>query len=649
MAAKESAKKTATSPANSDGVPTIVTPVPWYRQLLLIKDTLIVILTPLVFLPIIIVNPSRASKCAYGILIVAVFWMTECLPMAVTAMLPVVFMPWLGVMDSRAICMNYLKDANFLFLGGLMISIAVERWGLHKRVALRVLLLVGSKPVWITFGFMLVTAFLSMWLANIPTTAMMIPIAAAVLKELDIHRKRMRELRRQARLGMEMKPMQSEDGAQNNQGSEQTTPPPYGNTVIELDGSRKQSIHRDEVIPLNENDEAEWQRIYDKEDTDFRHFSCALKLSITYACNIGGTGTIIGCGPNIVFKGQAESLFGPDTGINFFSFFIFAFPNMIIILPLAWLVLMVVFIGPKLAFCPPDNEDEKGENSANAVIRKEYEKLGPLTWPEAWVMICFFILTALWISKEPQFVPGWQDLLPNRYVTDSVVAVTVCMALFVLPSRRPNVLCCRRSTDTTPPGPTPALLDWPTVHKEMQWGVILLLGGGFAIADACRVSGLSVAIGDFLSVLKPLPPWVVVLLVTLLACCVTTFTSNVSSGTLLTPIAAELAIGIGVNPLYLMLPVVIAVSFSYLLPVSTPSNAIIFAYGDITVPDMLKVGFINVILHVLVLQLAINTWGYSIFNLGEFPAWARKGATLAPVGNDTLLGVTPLFNDTLMF
>jgi len=643
MASKESDKKKGRGDGGDD-LTTFVTPVPWYRQLWLIKDTIIIIATPLLFLPIIILNPSRASKCAYGIIIVAVFWMTECLPMAVTAMLPVVFMPWLGVMDSRDLCKNYLKDANFLFLGGLLVSIAVERWGLHKRVALRVLLLVGSKPVWITFGFMLVTAFLSMWLANIPTTAMMIPIAAAVLKELDAHRKRMREVRRQARLGLEMKPMKGDaPDFQNNGGSgtSPSAPPPDFSTVVELDGARKRrSIEKDEVEPLKAADEAEWQRIYDKEDTDFRHFSCALKLSITYACNIGGTGTIIGCGPNIVFKGQAESLFGPDTGINFFSFFIFAFPNMIIILPMAWLILMCVFIGPKLAFCPPENPDETGENSANAVIRREYEKLGPLTWPEAWVMVCFFVLTAMWITKEPQFMPGWQNLMSHRYVTDSVVAVTVCMVLFVIPSRRPSVLCFRSGTETRPAGATPPLLDWPTVHKEMQWGVILLLGGGFAIADACKVSGLSTAIGEFLSILKPLPPSIVVLLVTLLACAVTTFTSNVSSGTLLTPIAAELAIGIGVNPLYLMLPVVIAVSFSYLLPVSTPSNAIIFAYGDITVPDMLKVGFINVFLHVAVLMVAINTWGYSFFNLGVMPEWAHKGLTTEAV-NATLADITP--------
>jgi sodium-dependent dicarboxylate transporter 2/3/5 len=317
--------------------------VPWYRQLYAIKDTLIIVLTPIMLLPIFIASTSKATRCAYSVLIIAVFWMTECLPMSVTALLPVVLMTWLGVMDSKEICKNYLKDANFLFLGGLLISVAVERWGLHKRVALRVLMLVGSKPTWITFGFMAVTGFLSMWLPNIPTTAMMIPIAAAVLKELDAHRKHLRQLKRNEMLegDIEMKQL---DANRNEDG---------GDTKVTIDGSGKQDPAEVDKMLGDEvdMDDGELQRQYEQEDTEFRSFACALKLSVTYASNVGGLGTIIGCGPNIVFKGQAEAIYGPDTGLNFFSFFMFAFPLMLILLPISWLSLMLVFIGPKKAFC----------------------------------------------------------------------------------------------------------------------------------------------------------------------------------------------------------------------------------------------------------------------------------------------------------
>jgi sodium-dependent dicarboxylate transporter 2/3/5 len=635
--------------------PADLPPQPWFKQLWAIRETLVIILTPILLLPLPIFGASREASCAYVILIMAIYWMTEALPMAVTALLPVVMMPWLDVMSSKQLCQNYLKDANMLFFGGLLIAVAVEKWGLHKRVALRVLMLVGSKPVWILFGFMSVTGFLSMWLSNTACAAMMIPIACAVLKELNEHRLGQRQHPKSN--DMEMQPMNGVDEAP----AEGANNDIKGATVVVLDGKKKHhtSISESEKQPLNMSEE-QMKIQWEKEDKEFRCFAASLKLCVAYASNVGGTGTLIGCGPNIVLKGMADSIYGPDNGIDFTSWFILAFPNMLLDLLCAWLSLVFIFIG-RNAFKRDKNDEKKSENeedvSANAVIRREYVRLGTMTFAEASVMVAFIVLAMLWLFKAPGFMPGWLTLMPyhkeGAYVTDSSVAITICVLLFIMPSEFPNYLCfgrCHKNT-SRPPGPAKPLLDWPTVNKQMPWSVILLLGGGFALADACKESGLSKAIGNALISFQALPPALVVLIMVVIATAFTTFTSNVSTTTILLPITSQLANAIQVNPLYLMLPVTISASFSYILPVSTPPNAIVYAYGDITMMDMIKTGLVNCAIHIALLQLAINTWGYAFFDLGTYPSWApltiHPNATLAMNGTDVFLFTTPAHNITL--
>lgn len=330
---------------------------------------------------------------------------------------------------------------------------------------------------------------------------------------------------------------------------------------------------------------------------------------------------------------------------------------MLIDLFIAWLTLVLIFIGPKSLMSifkkePKRADGKEDESSANAVIRREYVKLGSMTFAEAMVLTCFVILALLWLTKQPGIFTGWLDLFPKHksgpYITDSSIAITICVVLFVLPSQFPNYLCFGRCAgQTRPVGPAPPLLDWPTVNKQMPWSVILLLGGGFALAEACKGSGLSLAIGNFLISFQSLPPSVVVLIMVIVATVFTTFTSNVSTTTILLPITSQLANAIEINPLYLMLPVTIAASFSYILPVSTPPNAIVYATGDITMMDMIKTGLVNCALHIAFLQLAINTWGYAFFDLGTYPAWAP---TKAPILlNGTLTSATTfsaIFNVT---
>ncbi|ESN92179.1 hypothetical protein HELRODRAFT_89773 [Helobdella robusta] len=564
-------------------------PIRW--QLWKYRKNIVAILTPLLLSPVLIVHSTQVAKCAFAILVMAVYWMTEVIPMAVTALLPIVFMPWFGIMDSRDVCEHYLKDANMLFFGGLLVAVAVEKWNLHKRVALRVLMLVGSKPCWIMFGFMNVTAFLSMWLSNTATTAMMIPIAHAVLRELGEHRKRVREASYAVL--------------------------PYNAAGLTTQGE-SMSEDRPDAPP---------------KDRQFKNFGRALKLSIAYAANIGGTATLTGTGPNIVLKGQTDSLVCfPDcsgnAGINFSSWFVLALPNMFLALVLAWLWLLLLFLGPRNSFRPSSTKEEEANaniETAADVIRREYRRLGGISFAEVAVLLHFLVLAGLWLSREPEFVRGWGSLMPNDYVTDASVAITISVFLFIIPSSLPDFYedsptnqhhHQHKSSSST------ALLDWSSVNKQMPWGVLLLLGGGFALADACKNSGLSGHIGEMLISFRDLPIFLISVILCLITITLTTFTSNVATATIFMPILAELAELVHVHPLYLMFPVTICASFAFILPVSTPPNAIVYAHGDIKIKDMVIAGIPLTVLCLVVLQLAVNTWGYSYFDLSTFPQWA---------------------------
>lgn len=698
----------------------------FYRQLCSYKWNIFAILTPIVFAPIPILYKTPAARCAYSIIVMALYWMTEAVPMAVTALLPVVFMPWFGIMDARDVCQHYLQDANMLFFGGLMIAVAVEKWNLHKRVALRVLMLVGSKPIWIMFGFMNVTAFLSMWLSNTATTAMMCPIAHAVLKELDDHQKHKMEqvtvkdtnpsdpkkpgdepIQLNVQDNIESKTHMIEPldklpdvtviedqipdstitfnavdhilGYEVNEACVAVTEaecdskqvaseellelPNSGQFLTDpscttfLDAEMGMPKNESSILLLSENQPVRKRYISNggqsfreivtitgderlngmelvQRDEGFKNFSKALKLSIAYAANIGGTATLTGTGPNIVLKGQADALYNGDAGINFSSWFVLALPNMFLALLSAWMLLLVMFLGPRETFC---SHRRSGE-SASQIIKKEYDKLGKMSFAEFAVMCHFIVLSLLWLTREPEFIPGWGSLMPNKYVTDACIAITVSAFLFLIPSRLPTCFCSSNdsisdessaSTQQQQPDPKDAasecLLDWKTVNKQMPWGVILLLGGGFALADACKVSGLSAVIGNMLISFQAMPSWAIVLVLCLLTVALTTFTSNIATATIFMPILAELAEMANINPLYLMIPVTISASFAFILPVSTPPNAIVFSYGDVKILDMLKAGLPMSLICIVILQLAINTWGYVYFDLGEFPEWAFRG------------------------
>ncbi|XP_066501645.1 solute carrier family 13 member 2 [Hoplias malabaricus] len=547
----------------------------------------------------------------------ALYWCTECMPLAVTALLPVILFPLLGIMESSQVCVMYLKDSNMLFIGGLLVAIAVEHWNLHKRIALRVLLIVGVRPALLMLGFMSVTAFLSMWISNTATTAMMLPIAQAVLEQL-------------CNTEAESDERELKEGRDNQAFvmSEVTT------TKLPVDNFIKdQSEVSDEECEWNSALEAKRKAREQK----YLLLNKGMSLCVCYSASIGGTATLTGTTPNLILKGQMDDIFpdNPDV-INFASWFGFAFPNMVLMLLFSWLWLQCMYLGVnfKKSFgCGSSNE---GDREAYKVMKEEYRKLGNMKFAEGAVLTVFVTLVVLWFTREPGFMPGWATELNKKgqFVTDGTVAILMSTLFFIIPSELPCTSSCNldyddgeeeSSENQTPrkQKSPPALLTWKVVHERMPWNIVLLLGGGFALASGSEESGLSLWLGQSLAPLKNIPPFAISMILCLLVGTFTECSSNTATTTLFLPILASMATAIELHPLYVMLPCTICASLAFMLPVATPPNAIAFSYGTLKVLDMAKAGFILNIIGILCINLGINTWGTAMFRLDSFPSWAN--------------------------
>uniref|UniRef100_A0A7S4EWX3 Citrate transporter-like domain-containing protein n=1 Tax=Chrysotila carterae TaxID=13221 RepID=A0A7S4EWX3_CHRCT len=579
------------------------------------KAFLMIILPPLVLLPLLGIDDEEPDigRTAYMMGIMAAYWTSEALPIAVTSLLPVVMLPLMGVLPAEHVCQQYFKDNNFLFFGGLVVAASLEAVHMHQRIALRVLLLFGTRPHQLLFGFMVGTAFLSMWMNNTATTAMMMPIAEAVLGQLE--------------------------------------------SIAESDGASTTNARL------------------------IKYLGKALMLGVAWAANIGGMATLTGTGPNIVLAGGYDALFPESEPLSFATWIGFAAPISALLVLAAWAMLM-------LAYVPRSTRQAYDADYTRMVIARQYSELGPISWRELQVFCAFVTLALAWITRHPGFCSGWDVFFEPGYVTDGTTAVTITVLLFALPGEPPkwclwlhswgtravehvrslwspaqtipaeseevevgsvNLQIRKRkpqgladgmqrsdqiASDTKTEGTAVAageetptrLLTWPDIQSRVPWGVLLLLGGGFALADACLVSGLSAKLGEHLEWLEPLPLTIALLMLMLITAAVTSVASNVATASIFVPVVATLAQSMEVHPLYLLIPVTLTTSLAFVLPVSTPPNALAFASGRLTVVDMAPLGFALGLVGVALVILATNTTGTLFFGLGEFPAWAIPNA-----------------------
>lgn len=595
------------------------------KKLWCVRKQLILVLTPLLFLPLLLTLPEKEGRCLYVVVLMASFWCTEALPLAVTAMLPVCLFPTLGILSSKKVCPQYFLETNFLFLSGLVLASSIEEWGLHRRIALKVLSIVGVQPAWLILGMMVTSSFLSMWLSNTATTAMMLPIANAILESLfgDLPSLKQKCSNRE----------EPESDIIN------------GHATVKLHSlpsvpSEKQTLSID-VVDSEPVETRSAEEIRSEAQSQLKVWKGFL-ICIPYASSIGGTATLTGTAPNLILIGQLKSYFPDCDLINFGSWFAFAFPLMLLFLFVGWLWIAFLYGGLNTRLCfKKDDHRTKAEARAKALIVEDYKKLGPINFAEGAILVFFVLFAILLFTRDPKFVTGWSVFFKKGYVSDAVTGVIIVSMLFFFPSQKPSLRWWfDPHASNTPYVP---LLSWKKAQDSVPWNIILLLGGGFAMAKACEESGLAAWIGGHLQPLAQVPPPAAVILITAFLACFTEFASNTATIIIFLPVIAELAIRVSVNPLYFMLPATVGCSYAFMLPVSTPPNSIAFASGHLMVKDMAKTGVVMNILGILCVSLAMNTWGVAMFDLNSYPDWAQPfnktaltDVRLVPIQNSTL-------------
>jgi len=559
----------------------------------------VIILAPILLLPIPLRagdQPNQDGKMgidyalvAYTILLMAAYWMTEALPLAITSMLPIVLLPLLGVMPTTQVAPEYLTATNYMFIGGLMMAIAVEHSGLHQRIAFNIINLIGVSQRRLMLGFMLTTMFLSMWISNTATVSMMVPIANAVSEAIA------------------------------------------GNDDLDLDGGGEEDNGKRKAGDVKKKNESDRN---------------VLLLACAYASNIGGTGVITGSPPNLVPIKELDNTGSP---LSFASWMAFCIPLMLVNVIIAWLWLQV--LQSIYSRGSPAQTVEETLRIKRTIEGKK-KNLGRMSLHELQVLILFIILVFLWFFKNPKFILGWGDLFKAATgvgIGGATPAILIVCLVFILPTHYnfwPFI-----GSDRIPKS-SPALLNWITVEKKLPWGVIILLGGGFALAKASKQAGLSNYIGQLLYPLKDvLDPWAINLVICLATAMITEVASNTATANILVPILGDMSLKICQNPIYLMMSTAVTCSYAFMLPVATAPNAIVFGASTMKTGDMMKAGFFMNIACVITTSIAINTYGSLMFGLDTFPSWAlvyaeNSGQNITCAILDTITSDTLLSNST---
>jgi len=479
-------------------------------------------------------DPSRpeVTHMAAVAVLMATWWITDAIPLSATALLPLVLYPVLGIMKTRECAPIYVNSTIFLFIGGFMIALTMEKWGLHKRIALWIIRRIGGGPERIILGFMVAAAFLSMWISNTATAIMMVPIAMAIILQLE------------ERFG-------------------------------------RSACHG---------------------------FTVALMLGIAYACSLGGMATLVGTPPNLSFARIFEITFPNAEPIAFGQWLVMALPITIILLTIVWLLLTRVFFRFGESF-EVDRE----------VVNREYAALGGMSGEERAVLAVFAATAFGWVFRKDLVlglltIPGWSRLLPHAdLIDDATVAIAMAMILFFIPARSPNA--------------AGRMVMGVDVFTKIPWHIVLLFGGGFALAQGFRVTGLSELIGTRFAGLEGVPPLAMISLVCGGLTFLTELTSNTATTEMILPILASVAVAMKVNPLLLMIPATLSASCAFMMPVATPPNAIIFGSGRIRIAEMARVGIAINLIGVLVIVLVFYFLGTAVLGIdtATFPTWAEAG------------------------
>lgn len=466
-------------------------------------------------------SPQGKYAAATAILM-TVWWVTEAIPIYATAFVPLVAFPLTGVLTAQATAANFGHNYVLMLLGGFFLSKAIESQNLHKRIALLIIRRLGSSRSKIILSFMLATAFLSMWIANVAVTLLMLPIALAI-------------------------------------------------------------VAREE-----------------EEGKSLGSFGIAMMLAIAYSASVGGTATLIGTPPNLIFMGVFEKMFPSAPTYDFFSWLKIGFPVLLVFLPIIW-IYIVRYFRIKGSF-----------TGSTELIDQELTEMGKMSAAEKRVLAVFIFTAFGWIFRRDLVwgsfvIPGWSGVLGiESYVHDSTVAIFSALLLFALPGNEPNS----------------RLLDWQKAGS-VPWGVVMIVGGGYAIAESFSVTGLAVWIGHHLSFIGDLPLLLVLVIVVGFMLFLTEINSNTATANIFLPILATMAISGQSNPLILMIPATFACSLAFMLPSGTGTNTVIFASNRISISQMVKCGFWLNLISIVVLTILLYALIIPILGIDAgIPDWA---------------------------
>lgn len=467
---------------------------------------------------------STQNMAAIAALMVT-WWITEALPLAATALLPLVLFPLLGITSGKEVASVYMNSTIFLFIGGFVLALVMQRWDLHTRIALRIISWFHGSARIMVLGFMLTSAGLSMWISNTATATMLLPIGLAV----------------------------------------------YARSSDQLNEQDKQAL------------------------------LTALMLGIAYSCSIGGVSTLIGTPPNMAMQRIFTITFPGAPEISFAQWMLFALPLSLCLLFITWMVITSRYTGKN--FTSLENTDAiKTKNT-------------PMSFEEKVVAVIFSMTALCWVFRKDIVIgefslPGWSRLFDHAsLMNDGTIAIAAALLLFAIPAK--NKTRFKNIADVD-------------IIAELPWKIVLLFGGGFALALGFTSSGLSEYIGQQFIGLKDLDTMSLIAGVSTMVVFLTEVTSNTATAEMLLPLVASVAKAIELNPLLLMLPVTLSASMAFMMPIATPPNAIVFASGRLKIMDMVKTGFIINIITIVMVTIITYFWGMQLFSIdsNSIPAWA---------------------------
>ncbi|XP_021950123.2 solute carrier family 13 member 2 [Folsomia candida] len=575
-------------------------------------------------------HTGKEPYAAYVIILMAIYWCTECIPLPVTAFLPVILYPAFGISDTDKVTSAYFSDSIMFLFGGCVLALSFEYTNLHSRIALHVIMFVGAKLPQLMLGIMGTTAFLSMWMNNTSTTAMMVPIVDAIITEL---KKKMLEVH-------------TEDA-----------PTPTSDAVLPATEQQPHTVKAED--PSKKPDKDEKLRKINKR---IHNIKTMFLLATAYSSNIGGTGVITGSGTNVIVldlvrKDADEELASLECKkmleISFLDWMLFNIPPMLINIILCWIYLQIHFLGiPQfLKFWEKKTEEQmeieamnsKFEKSVETTMKRQYQELGPIRFNELGVLVLFSIMVVLWVFKDPQFIPGW-DALPffdrtpsgKSLIKECTSTLLICFIMFVTPGRA--IYYKTIGSGGLGEGVKDPLLSFDFIMRKFPWGIFILLGGGSAMALGAKESGLNKWVEEFLETnetLKTLPGPVILGIVLIFIATLTSVASNTATAAIVTPVLLGLSYVKNMHPLYMVYAASTACSYAFVLPVSTPPNAIVYSSSDLKLAEMMKPGFLINIICLVILFVTTHTTSWWIFGFGDYNGECSSMATLseAPAGH----------------